>query len=47
MASDSCWASARAKTWFARKPQRLDRLGATGGVMIGLGATLSTTGRHA
>ena len=46
-ASDSCWAlaSARAKTWFARKPERLDRLGATGGVMmIGLGATLATTG---
>lgn len=49
-ASDSCWAlaSARAKTWFARKPERLDRLGATGGVMmIGLGATLATTGSHA
>jgi len=48
--SDSCWAlaSARAKTWFARKPARLDRLGATGGVMmIGLGATLATTGNHA
>jgi hypothetical protein len=30
------------------QPQRLDRLDATGGVMtIGLGATLSTTGRHA
>lgn len=30
--SDSCWALAlaRAKTWFAHKPQRLDRLGATG-----------------
>jgi threonine/homoserine/homoserine lactone efflux protein len=48
--SDSCWAlaSARAKKWFARKPARLDRLGATGGVMmIGLGATLATTGNHA
>ncbi len=45
-ASDSCWAlaSAKAKTWFARKPERLDRLGATGGLMmIGLGATLATT----
>ena len=49
-ASDSCWAlaSARAKAWFARKPERLDRLGAAGGVMmIGLGATLATTGNHA
>jgi threonine/homoserine/homoserine lactone efflux protein len=49
-ASDSCWAlaSAKARTWFARKPHRLDRLGATGGLMmIGLGATLATTGSHA
>jgi len=49
-ASDSCWAlaSAKARTWFARKPHRLDRLGATGGLMmIGLGATLATTGTHA
>ena len=49
VASDSCWAlaSARAKAWFARKPARLDRLGATGGVMmIGLGATLAATGNH-
>lgn len=48
--SDSCWAlaSARAKAWFARKPARLDRLGATGGLMmIGLGATLATTGHQA
>ena len=47
--SDSCWAlaSARAKAWFARKPARLDRLGATGGVMmIGLGAALATTSNH-
>lgn len=45
--SDSCWAlaSSRARTWLARKPHRLDRLGATGGVMmIGLGATMATTG---
>lgn len=50
VASDSCWAlaSARAKAWFAREPHRLDRLGATGGVMmIGLGATLATAGNHA
>lgn len=47
IASDACWAFAasRARDWFARKPQRLDHLGATGGVMmIGLGATLATTG---
>ena len=47
VASDSCWALAagRARDWFARKPHRLDRLGATGGVMmVGLGATLATTG---
>ena len=46
-ASDSCWAlaSSKAKDWFARKPHRLDRLGATGGVMmIGLGAALASTG---
>ena len=45
--SDSCWALAasRARDWFARRPARLDKLGATGGVMmIGLGATLATTG---
>jgi threonine/homoserine/homoserine lactone efflux protein len=45
--SDSCWvlAASRAKTWFAREPRRLDRLGATGGVMmIGLGGVLLTTG---
>jgi threonine/homoserine/homoserine lactone efflux protein len=48
-ASDTCWAlaSSRAKMWFARKPHRLDRLGATGGVMmIGLGAALATTGNQ-
>jgi threonine/homoserine/homoserine lactone efflux protein len=47
VASDSCWALAagRARDWFARDPKRLDRLGATGGVMmVGLGATLATTG---
>ena len=45
--SDSCWAlaAARARDWFARKPQRLDHLGVAGGaMMIGLGATLATTG---
>ena len=43
--SDSVWALAasKARDWFARKPQRLDRLGVTGGVMmVGLGATMLT-----
>jgi threonine/homoserine/homoserine lactone efflux protein len=47
VASDSVWVlvASRARAWFARKPQRLDRMGAAGGVMmIGLGATLATTG---
>lgn len=46
VASDSVWALAasRARDWFARKPQRLDAMGATGGLMmIGLGATLAAT----
>jgi len=45
--SDACWALAasRARDWFARKPHRLDHLGAAGGVMmVGLGAGLATTG---
>ena len=44
--SDSVWALAasRARDWFARRPHRLDRLGAAGGVMmIGLGATMAAT----
>lgn len=47
VASDTCWvlAASRAKAWFAREPKRLDRLGATGGVMmIGLGGVLLTAG---
>lgn len=43
--SDSIWATAagRARDWFARRPERLDRLGVAGGVMmIGLGVTLAT-----
>ncbi|MEO7350329.1 MAG: LysE family translocator [Marmoricola sp.] len=43
--SDTIWALAasKARDWFARKPDRLDRLGATGGVMmVGLGATMLT-----
>jgi threonine/homoserine/homoserine lactone efflux protein len=44
VASDSVWAMAagRARDWFARRPERLDAMGAVGGVMmIGLGATLA------
>jgi threonine/homoserine/homoserine lactone efflux protein len=44
--SDTVWAlmAAGARAWFARKPHRLDTLGATGGVMmVGLGATKLTT----
>ena len=43
IASDSVWALAasKARDWFARRPHRLDRLGATGGVMmVGLGTTM-------
>ncbi len=46
VASDSLWALAagRARDWFARRPHRLDRLGAAGGVMmIGLGAGLAAS----
>jgi threonine/homoserine/homoserine lactone efflux protein len=44
VASDSIWAlaAARARDWFASRPQRLDTLSVTGGVMmIGLGATMA------
>ncbi|MBU1802065.1 MAG: LysE family translocator, partial [Actinobacteria bacterium] len=44
--SDSTWAvlAGAAKQWFARKPARLDALGAAGGtMMIGLGVTLVAT----
>ncbi|MBM0124000.1 LysE family translocator [Pimelobacter simplex] len=47
--SDGCWAllAARARDWFARKPKRLDSLGAAGGVMmVGLGITLATAESH-
>lgn len=43
IASDSMWAllAGRARAWLARKPERLDGLGAGGGVMmIGLGALM-------
>lgn len=49
-ACDSGWvlAASRAKAWFARKPTRLDSLGAGGGVlMIGLGATMATASHGA
>jgi threonine/homoserine/homoserine lactone efflux protein len=44
IASDSVWALAasKAREWFARRPHRLDRLGATGGaMMVGLGTTMA------
>jgi len=44
--SDSVWAlgASRARDWFARKPQRLDSLSATGGgMMIALGVTLAAS----
>ena len=45
VASDSIWALAAgaARSWFARRPARLDALSATGGtMMVGLGATMLT-----
>jgi len=45
--SDSAWALAAgtARQWFGRSPRRVERLGATGGVlMIGLGGVLALTG---
>lgn len=44
IASDSVWALAasKARDWFARRPHRLDRLGASGGMMmVGLGTTMA------
>ncbi len=49
IASDSMYAvlAGTARTWFAGRPQRLQRLGGAGGlVMIGLGARLAVTGRN-
>ena len=43
VASDGTWALAAgtARQWFARRPERLDTLSATGGtMMVGLGATM-------
>ena len=45
ISSDTVWALAasRARDWVARRPERLDALGATGGtMMIGLGAVMLT-----
>src|SRR5690606_14346281 len=50
LAMDGTWAlvAGTARTWFARSPQRVERLGATGGVMmIGLGGVLLVTGSDA
>lgn len=47
LALDGCWALAagQARAWFARRPERLDRLGVAGGVtMIGLGTGLAIEG---
>jgi threonine/homoserine/homoserine lactone efflux protein len=47
LVSDSMWALAAgtARQWFGRSPRRVERLGATGGVlMIGLGGVLALTG---
>lgn len=44
--SDTIWALAasKARDWFARKPKRLDALGAAGGtMMIGLGVTMAAS----
>jgi threonine/homoserine/homoserine lactone efflux protein len=44
---DSMWAlvAGTARDWFAKSPKRVERLGATGGVMmIGLGGVLLVTG---
>lgn len=49
LVSDGLWALAAgsARDWFARSPQRLARLGGTGGlIMIGMGTRLAITGRH-
>jgi threonine/homoserine/homoserine lactone efflux protein len=49
MLSDSMWAlgSGTARSWLGRSPRRLERLSATGGVMlIGLGVGLAVTGRR-
>lgn len=47
--SDGAWAlgSGTARAWLGRSPKRLERLSATGGVMlVGLGVGLAVTGRQ-
>lgn len=47
--SDGAWGlfAATARSWLARSPRRLARLGGVSGlVMIGLGVRLAVTGRH-
>jgi threonine/homoserine/homoserine lactone efflux protein len=49
MLSDGAWAlgSGSARAWLGRSPRRLERLSATGGVMlVGLGVGLAATGRQ-
>jgi threonine/homoserine/homoserine lactone efflux protein len=49
LVSDSTWGllAGTARTWFASRPHRLERLGGAGGlVIIGLGARLALTGRR-
>jgi threonine/homoserine/homoserine lactone efflux protein len=49
MVSDAAWgvAAGSARAWLGRSPKRLERLSATGGVMlVGLGVGLAATGRQ-
>jgi len=49
LVSDGAWAigAGAARSWFAKSPARLSRIGGIGGlVMIGIGARLAVTGRH-
>jgi threonine/homoserine/homoserine lactone efflux protein len=49
LVSDSTWGllAGTARTWFASRPHRLERLGGAGGrVIIGLGARQALTGRR-
>jgi threonine/homoserine/homoserine lactone efflux protein len=49
MLSDGAWglASGSARHWLGRSPKRLERLSATGGVLlVGLGVGLAVTGRN-
>lgn len=49
LVSDSGWAllAGTARTWFARRPERLEHLGGVGGIVVmALGVRLAVTGRH-